>query len=29
MPKSSSVATDEFLEGRLYIRKQEEEEENN
>ncbi|MEQ8713228.1 MAG: DNA-directed RNA polymerase subunit omega [Cyclobacteriaceae bacterium] len=29
MPKSSSVATDEFLEGKLYIRKQEEEEENN
>jgi DNA-directed RNA polymerase subunit K/omega len=28
MPKSSSVATDEFLEGKLYIRKQEEEEEN-
>ncbi len=29
MPKSTSVATDEFLEGKLYIRKNEEEEENN
>lgn len=28
MPKSSSVATDEFLEGKLYIRKMDEEQEN-